>query len=237
VVSLLELSLTKKLRDFALSIELELKNGQVLIMTGMNGSGKTTTLNIIAGLTTPDSGYIRLDNKILFDGTKQIEVPVEERQIGYIFQNAVVFPYLSVYENIAFGLRARRLDRALIKKKIDALLNILQITQFKDIKAGHLSGGQKQLVIFARALAIDPAVLLLDEPFRALDQDAKERANRLIYDEVQSRNIPCIIVTHNIEEVLMPETSVCRLDQGRIIDLDLPVIESSTRRLKSTTSM
>jgi molybdate transport system ATP-binding protein len=218
VVSLLELSVTKILRDFVLSVELELMSGQILVMTGKNGSGKTTTLNIIAGLTTPDSGHVRLHDTILFDGERQIDVPIEERQVGYIFQNAVVFPYLSVYENIAFGLRARRIDRAVIKKKIDALTNNLQITRLLNIKAGQLSGGQKQMVIFARALAIDPAVLLLDEPFRALDQDAKERAHRLICDEVRSRNIPCIIVTHNIEEVLMPGTSVCKIDQGRIIE-------------------
>jgi molybdate transport system ATP-binding protein len=218
VVSLLELSVTKRLRDFVLSVELELDNGHILIMTGKNGSGKTTTMNIIAGLTTPDSGRVRLHDTILFDGQQQINVPVEERQIGYIFQNAVVFPYLSVYENIAFGLRARGLDRALIKEKIDELTNNLQITRILNIKAGQLSGGQKQLVVFARALAIDPAVLLLDEPFRALDQDAKERVNRSIYDEVRSRNIPCIIVTHNMDEVLMPETRVCRVDHGRIID-------------------
>lgn len=218
MVSLLELSVTKVLRDFALLVELELENGQVLIMTGKNGSGKTTTMNIIAGLTTPDSGYVRVHDTILFDCGQHIDVPVEERQIGYVFQNAVVFPYLSVYENIAFGLRARRLDRAMIKKKIDVLMNNLEITHLKDIKAGQLSGGQKQLVIFARALAIDPTILLLDEPFRALDQDAKERANRSIYDEVRSLNIPCIIVTHNTEEVLMPETRVCRVEQGKIIE-------------------
>ena len=219
MVSLLELSVTKKLRDFVLSIELELKDGQILIMTGKNGSGKTTTLNIIAGLTTPDSGHVGLHDTVLFDGEHHIDIPVEERQIGYIFQNAVVFPYLSVYENIAFGLRARRLDRVTIRKKLDELTNNLQIAHLMNIKAGQLSGGQKQLVIFARALAIDPAVLLLDEPFRALDQDAKERVNRSIYDEVRSRNIPCIIVTHNLEEVFMPETRVCRVDQGKITDI------------------
>ena len=219
MVSLLELSITKKLRDFVLSVELELESGQILIMTGKNGSGKTTTMNSIAGLTTPDSGNIRLNSETLFDGGRQIDVPVEERQIGYIFQNAVVFPYLSVYENIAFGLRARGTDRAQIKEKIEEVMNNLQITEFSKIKAGQLSGGQKQLVVFARALAIDPAVLLLDEPFRALDREARERVNRSVYDEVRSRNIPCIIVTHNHEEVLMPGTSECMMDQGRIIDI------------------
>jgi molybdate transport system ATP-binding protein len=218
VVSLLELSITKILRDFVLSVELDLKPGKILIMTGKNGSGKTTTLNMITGLTTPDSGRIRLHETILFDSGNRIDVPVEERQIGYIFQNAVVFPHLSVYENIAFGLRARRLDRVQIKKKIDALTNKLEITQLTKLKAGQLSGGQKQLVIFARALAIDPAVLLLDEPFRALDQDAKDRVNRSIFEEVQSRNIPCIIVTHNKEEIQMPDTRICRIDQGRIVE-------------------
>ena len=218
MVSLLELSVTKKLRDFVLSVELELESGRVLIMTGRNGSGKTTTLNIIAGLTTPDSGHVRLHDTVLFDREQRIDVPVEERQIGYIFQNAVVFPHLSVYDNIAFGLRARRLEKAQIKKKIDLLTDNLQITKFLSIKAEHLSGGQKQLVVFARALAIDPAVLLLDEPFRALDHDAKERVNKLIYNEVKSRKIPCIIVTHTREEAVMPEKRVCRVDQGRIIE-------------------
>ena len=218
MVSLLELTITKVLRDFVLSMEVELETGEILIMTGKNGSGKTTTLNIIAGLMTPDTGYIRLHENIFFDRGKHIDVPAEGRQIGYIFQNAVVFPHLSVYENIAYGLRARGINRALIKNKIDILINKLQIAHLTKLEAGQLSGGQKQLVIFARALAFDPVLLLLDEPFHALDQDAKERVNTSIYDEVKSRNIPCIIVTHNKEEIQMPDTRLCRIDQGRIIE-------------------
>jgi len=220
VVSLLELSITKQLRDYLLFVEMEVKAGEILVMAGKNGSGKTTTLNLIAGLMSPADGHIQLSGTVLFDRERSLDLPVEERRIGYIFQNAVVFPYLSVFDNVAYGLRARGFDRNKTRKKVDTLMNALHIDQLKGLNAGQLSGGQKQLVIFARALAIDPALLLLDEPFRALDRDAQEWVNSSIYEEVRSRKIPCIIVTHNREEVQMPDVRLCLIDQGRIIEAE-----------------
>jgi len=216
---LLELSVTRQLRDYLLEVDLEVGAGEILVLTGKNGSGKTTTLNLIAGLMTPASGHISLSGTVLFDSGGAIDIPVENRMVGYIFQNAAVFPHLSVYENIAYGLRARGFGQDLIEKKADPLINNLEIDQIQDLKAGKLSGGQKQIVIFARALANDPAILLLDEPFRALDRSAGERVNRAIDEEVRSRNIPCVIVTHNKEELRMPDIRRCLMDQGTIIEV------------------
>ncbi|NTU99635.1 MAG: ATP-binding cassette domain-containing protein [Methanoregulaceae archaeon] len=216
--SLLDLSVIRRLRDFTLSVELTVKPGEILILTGKNGSGKSTALHLIAGLMRPESGYVQCNGTVLFNRESKTDIPSEERRIGYIFQNAVVFPYLTVYDNIAYGCRARGIDRAATDQIVRKLLNRLAISHLSGIKAGQLSGGQRQMVVLARALAIDPILLLLDEPFRALDGDSNLLVNRSIENEVKRSGIPCILVTHNPEEVRMDFCHTFRMEKGRIID-------------------
>ena len=166
---MLDISVARQLRDFRLSVDLTVRPGECLILTGNNGAGKSTILNIVAGLMTPEQGYIRVNGTSLFDAGKRINVPPEERRIGYVFQNSAVFPHLTVTENIAYGLRAMGIGKPLREKKVADLIGRLKLDHLRDYKADQLSGGQKQLVALGRAIAIDPVLLLLDEPYRALD--------------------------------------------------------------------
>jgi ABC-type sulfate/molybdate transport systems ATPase subunit len=216
VVSLLDLSVTKKLRDFLLSVDMVVESGEVLVLMGNNGSGKSTTLNLIAGQLEPECGHVRCHGKVLFDKELRVNMPIEYRRIGYIFQNATIFPHLSVYDNIAYGCRSRGMDRASTDRIVKSILERLGIMHLCNLNADHLSGGQRQMVVLGRALAIDPILLLLDEPFRALDSDAKRLVNISLEREVKTRNIPCILVTHNPEELRMDIRNVCRMDRGRI---------------------
>ncbi len=166
---MLEISVSRQLRDYELSVNLTVKPGEFLILTGNNGAGKSTILNIVAGFMIPDHGYIRADGKTMFDSANGTTIPPEERQIGYVFQNSAVFPHLTVSENIAYGLRAKGMDKSVRDRKVAGLIERLKLDQLLDYKADKLSGGQMQLVALGRAIAIDPVLLLLDEPYQALD--------------------------------------------------------------------
>jgi len=215
---LLDISVSRQLRDFELSVDLTVKAGENLILTGNNGAGKSTLLNMVAGLMTPEQGHIVLNGTTLFDSGKRIDVPPEERRIGYIFQNAAIFPHLTVTENIAYGLRAMGMGKPLREKKVTGLIKQLNLDQLKDYKADQLSGGQKQLVALGRAIAIDPVLLLLDEPFRALDSTMYPIVKEYIQDVVRSRDIPCILVTHHISDQESLDRRTCRIHEGKIKD-------------------
>lgn len=215
---MLDFSVTKRLRDFTLSVELMVNPGEILVLTGKNGSGKSTALHLIAGLMKPESGFVQCQGTVLFNRESRTDILTEERRIGYVFQNAAVFPHLKVYDNIAYGCRAKGLDRAATDRIVRGLLERLAISHLSGVKAAHLSGGQRQMVVLGRALAIDPVLLLLDEPFRALDADANLLVNKSIEIEVKRAGIPCILVTHNLDEVRMGIGRTCRLEKGRIVE-------------------
>lgn len=213
---MLELSVSKRLRSFELKVELQSQPGEILTMTGKNGAGKSTTLNLIAGLMAPDTGYIHLKDRVLCDTCSGTHIPAEERQIGYVFQNAAIFPHLSVRENIAYGLRARRMDRMMIERKITRLIDRLNLGHLDACRADRLSGGQRQLVALVRAIAIEPDLLLLDEPFRALDDGARSAVRSCINDIVESLHIPCILVTHNLSDLNGKNSRVCTVENGQV---------------------
>lgn len=213
---MLDISVSRKLRDFELSVDLTVKTGEYLILTGNNGAGKSTLLNMIAGFMTPEQGHINVNGTTFFDADKRLNIPPEERNIGYIFQNAAVFPHLTVAENIGYGLKARGIDKAGRERKVNDLIERLQLHHLMNYKADQLSGGQKQLVALGRAIAIEPVLLLLDEPYRALDSTVYPVIKEYIQDVVRSLDIPCILVTHHISDEDYMGCRTCRLQEGKI---------------------
>jgi ABC-type sulfate/molybdate transport systems ATPase subunit len=205
----------KKLRDFSLDLTIRAGPGEVVVLMGENGAGKSSALNIISGLVPPDAGSIRLDGSLLFDSGTRVDVPSENRRIGYVFQNSAVFPHLSVRDNIAFGLRARHKPPVFIKERVGHWLGVMNIEDLADVKAGKLSGGQKQRVALARALAIEPALLMLDEPFTALDADTTRLVKELTRTFVTEMEIPCLIVTHRITDSRDVGDNVCVICRGK----------------------
>ena len=209
--------LNKQLRDFHLHITLSVQQGEVLVLLGENGSGKSTTLNLLAGLLIPDSGSITLNDKTLFCRNSHIICPPEERNIGYVFQNYALFPHMSTFENVAFGLRMRKISRDQIQIQVHKTLEELGINQFCEEKVTDLSGGQRQRIALARALVIQPHLLLLDEPLTALDQRSREKIRLELRTHLVRSNRPTILVTHSRKDARILGDRVMILDQGRVI--------------------
>jgi len=226
---LLDISVSRQLRDFKLSVDLTVEPGKYLVLTGNNGAGKTTLLNIVAGFITPDHGYIRTNGKTVFDSANHIMIPPEERQIGYVFQNAAVFPHLTVTENIEYGLRARNIGKPLREKKVASLIEQLKLDHLKNYKADHLSGGQKQLVALGRAIAVEPVLLLLDEPYRALDSTMYPVVKDCIEKVVRLLDIPCILVTHQNSDEDLTNSRQCRIHEGKIVQPNTFVFDQVNR--------
>jgi molybdate transport system ATP-binding protein len=214
---MLEARISRKLRDFALDISLRVDDGCILVLMGDNGAGKSTALNLLAGLMTPDAGSIRLNGSLVLDTCAGIDVPVEERRVGYVIQRSAVFPHMTVAENIAFGLHARHVPRALVEEKISCWLDRMDIRDLAGVRASGLSGGQKQRVALARALATDPSLLMLDEPFSGLDTDSRRSVTAVIRQCVAELKIPCLFVTHRREDARTTGDRVCHLVRGQIV--------------------
>ena len=194
---MLEVQIYKKLAEFDLDVSFQV-NDNILGLMGASGSGKSMTLKCIAGIETPDQGRIVLNDRVLFDSEKKINVPIQKRNVGYMFQSYALFPNMDVYENISVGLRARKVkDVDIVAQKV---MKQFQISELASRYSKQLSGGQRQRVALARLMAYEPDVLLLDEPFSALDEDLKEDLLRELKSELQISK-PVIFVSHNEEEV------------------------------------
>ncbi|HQC00123.1 MAG TPA: ATP-binding cassette domain-containing protein, partial [Methanospirillum sp.] len=212
---MLEVKMSKKLRDFDLDVEINVRPGEVLALLGENGSGKSTILNLLAGLLTPDEGEITLNGRILFSGADNRSIPPEERNIGYVFQNYALFPHMSAFENVAFGLKRRKIGAGEIQVLVSRMLEELGIGHLVSEKVTDLSGGQRQRVALARALVIQPDLLLLDEPLTALDRKTKEKIRQELRGELVKSNKPSIIVTHSIRDARMIGDRVIILERGK----------------------
>jgi sulfate transport system ATP-binding protein len=202
------------------NVSLAFPDGKLTALLGPSGCGKTTLLRIIAGLEHPDSG------EILLDGESAIERHVRERQVGFVFQHYALFKHMSVFENIAFGLRVKprkeRPSNAAIHEKVTRLLELVQLDWIADRKPSALSGGQRQRIALARALAVEPRVLLLDEPFGALDAKVRKELRRWLrrlHDELQ---VTSIFVTHDQEEALEVADEIVVMNQGKVEQTGAP---------------
>jgi molybdate transport system permease protein len=193
----LEVAIEKQVSGFRLAVEFT-ADGSPLGLLGPSGSGKTMTLRAIAGLEKPDRGRIVLHGRVLFDSERGINVPARERRIGLLFQNYALFPHLTVAENIAFGLR--RVPRPERTRRVAAQLAATHLNNLASRYPASLSGGEQQRVALARALAVEPAALLLDEPFSALDTHLRGALERQLRETMETYRGSTLFVSHNLEE-------------------------------------
>ncbi|MDD1710133.1 MAG: ATP-binding cassette domain-containing protein [Methanoregulaceae archaeon] len=222
------MALHRDLRDFHLEAEFSIGKGETFVLIGENGSGKSSLLYLLSGLLSPESGFISLDNRVLYDGCKGIHIPAEERDIGFVFQNYAIFPHLTVFENVAFGLRRRKVPESELRSRVAENLALLSLEHLSDVRADQLSGGECQRAALARALVIEPSLLLLDEPVSALDAIAQERMRSQICAYVRKSGIPCITVTHSFRDAVSLGDRLGVMERGRIIqDGDLEEVMGS----------
>ncbi len=201
-------------------VSLDIHSGELVALLGPSGCGKTTLLRIIAGLETADHG------NIFFSGTDTTDVHVRERQVGFVFQHYALFRHMTVFENVAFGLRmkprAQRPSEAKIKEKVHSLLNLVQLDWLADRFPSQLSGGQRQRIALARALAVEPKVLLLDEPFGALDAKVRKELRRWLRRLHEDLDVTSIFVTHDQEEALEVADRVVLMNKGKVEQIGSP---------------
>jgi sulfate transport system ATP-binding protein len=196
------------------NVSLDVPGGELVALLGPSGSGKTTLLRIIAGLEPADQGTI------LFQGENATDRPVRERQVGFVFQHYALFRHMSVFENVAFGLRVRprrsRPSESEIRETVMGLLNLVQLDVLAARRPSELSGGQRQRVALARALAVKPKVLLLDEPFGALDAKVRKELRRWLRRLHEEVHVTSVFVTHDQDEALEVSDRVVIMNEGRI---------------------
>lgn len=198
------------------NISFSVEKGELMCLLGPSGCGKSTTLNIIAGLLQEDGG------EILISGKNMKNIPVEKREIVILFQEYMLFPHLNVYNNIAFGLNMRKENKNIIKEKVNKILEMLSLQGLEYKYPKELSGGQKQRVAIGRALAIEPKVLLLDEPFTSLDINIRNSIRELVLKIQKKLGITTILVTHDKEEALMMSDHISLMIDGKIMQHGTP---------------
>ena len=203
----LEICIRKKLSHFTLEMGFCCPAGELLALVGPSGSGKTTVARIIAGLEQPDTGTIRLGKRILCDTGGRIQVPTRKRKLGYVFQEASLFPHLRVRDNVAFACGTPSL--------VDKLLDLLGISHLQNKKPSRISGGEQQRVALAQTLAAAPDLLLLDEPFSALDIETRHSLQQKFLEIKKQLQIPIIMVTHDLQEATILSDQVIAIENGR----------------------
>ncbi|HOB06971.1 MAG TPA: ABC transporter ATP-binding protein [Methanoculleus sp.] len=214
---MLEFRAVRKLRDFVLDLALSVLPGETLVLIGENGAGKSTVLNLISGILTPDEGEITLGDKLLFSSEERINLPPENRNIGHLFQSYALFPHMTVAENVAFGLRCRKLPEPEIKRAVAEQLETINLSELADVNVGRLSGGQRQRVALARALVLDPDLLLLDEPLAAVDMRSQAAMRRELRERIQKTGIPCIVVTHSLRDAVELGDRLGLMEDGHLV--------------------
>ena len=212
-------NINKSFKDFKASnnVNFSIEEGKLIGLLGPSGSGKTTILRMIAGHETPDSG------DIIIGGTRVNDIPAGKRGIGFVFQNYALFRHMTVFDNIAFGLQVQKKDRKFIKTRVQELIELVGLKGFEKRYPHQLSGGQRQRVAFARALAPNPKLLLLDEPFAAIDAKVRKELRLWLKEMVEKLGITSIFVTHDQEEAVEVADEIIVTNRGRIEQKGSPI--------------
>lgn len=208
--------------DFAVGARLEVPSGSTMALLGPNGAGKSTLVGAVAGVVPIEAGTIRLGDRILEDTARAVHVPPEERRIGLMFQDHLLFPHLSVLENVAFPVRSQGLGRHEANKRAAAWLDRLGLADLADRRPDRLSGGQAQRVALARTIASAPQALLFDEPLAAFDVATRTETRRLITEHLDTFEGPRLIITHDPTEAFSMADAVTIMERGEIIQTGTP---------------
>ena len=197
-------------------INLEIENGEFVSILGKSGCGKTTLIKSIAGLLETDNGDINIFDKNVAG------LPPEKRQTVIVFQDLRLFPHMNVEDNIAFAMKLKKMDKAVIKEKVEKLLDQVRLSGYEKRKVSRLSGGQMQRVALARALGAEPKLLLLDEPFASLDEDLRKEMGELVRRLHRENGITTVMITHDKEEAMELSDRLALMEEGRILAIDSP---------------
>lgn len=206
---MIEVRLKKSFNNFGIDVNFRAPENGITVLSGVSGSGKTTIINMIAGLVPPDSGYISVAERVFFDSDKKINCPIHKRRCGCIFQDGRLFPNMNVRKNLLYGSSGRTAH-------LDAIVELLGISRLLNRMPSKLSGGEKQRVSIGRALMMQPDILLMDEPLASLDSERKEELIRYIDRLPAQFNIPVFYVTHSRQEILRLADELIRIHNGRI---------------------
>lgn len=217
---MLELTIYHHLKEFDLNVSFQ-TDREVLALFGPSGAGKSMTLQMIAGLVRPKSGFISINKRTVFDSSREVNLPPQQRRVGYVMQEYTLFPHLSVAENIAYGLR-RNGSRYEIRQVVANMLDLIQLPGFANYHPNELSGGQKQRIALARALVTHPEILLLDEPFSALDGPTRAQLRLDLQTLLSQVNIPTLFVTHDLAEANLLADRIAVYHQGQLLQVSKP---------------
>lgn len=212
-------NINKKFGDYeaAKNISFGIEQGKLAALLGPSGSGKTTILRILAGLEQQDGGDVMIKGRVVND------VPASERGIGFVFQNYALFRYMTVYDNIAFGLKVQKMEKQKIRERVQEMVSLIGLEGLEKRYPNQLSGGQRQRVAFARAIAPNPQLLLLDEPFAAIDAKVRKELRRWLKEMIEKVGITSIFVTHDQEEAVEVADDILIINEGKLEQIGSPI--------------